>query len=153
VLQRQEFELAEERRRAVEGNVAARSAAERLAEAVDELKTFEVALDTVSAKGFLSRRLEQLLAREELDHWARRTPRSPIPDKEAFSLQEQLYDPDLNDGVRVNVAPLQKSGLLAADVLAIKMYSVPLRTALNGERRSAAGVARAAAQTGVVATQ
>ena len=84
VLQRQEFELAEERRRAVEGNVAARSAAERLAEAVDELKNFEVALDTVSAKGFLSRRLEQLLAREEPDHWARRTPRSPIPDQEAF---------------------------------------------------------------------
>jgi hypothetical protein len=118
VLQRQEFELAEERRRAVEGNVAARSAAERLAETVDELKTFERALDTVSAKGFLSRRLEQLLAREEPDRWARQTPRSPIPDKEAFSLQEQLYDPDLNDGVRVNIAPLQKSGLLAADVLA-----------------------------------
>jgi hypothetical protein len=120
VLQRQEFELAEERRRAVEGNVAARSAAERLAESVDELKTFEIALDTVNAKGFLSRRLEQLLAREEPDHWARRTPRSPIPDQEAFFLQEQLYDPDLNDGVRVNIAPLQKSGLLAADVLTNK---------------------------------
>jgi hypothetical protein len=120
VLQRQEFELAEERRRAVAGHVAARSAAERLAEAVDELKIFEVALDTVSAKGFLSRRLEQLLAREEPDHWARRTPRSPILDKEAFCLQEQLYDPDLNDGVRVNIAPLQKSGLLAADVLTNK---------------------------------
>lgn len=34
--------------------------------------------------------------------------------------QEQKYDPDLKDGVRVNIAPLQKAGLLAADVLAAK---------------------------------
>jgi hypothetical protein len=34
--------------------------------------------------------------------------------------QEQAYDPDLNDGVRVNIAPLQKYGLLATDVLAQK---------------------------------
>jgi hypothetical protein len=32
--------------------------------------------------------------------------------------QERRYDPDLNDGVRVNIAPLQRAGLLAADVLA-----------------------------------
>jgi hypothetical protein len=34
--------------------------------------------------------------------------------------QESRYDPDINDGVRVNIAPLQKAGLLAADVLAAK---------------------------------
>lgn len=34
--------------------------------------------------------------------------------------QERRYDPDLNDGVRVNIAPLQKAGLLAADLLAAK---------------------------------
>jgi len=34
--------------------------------------------------------------------------------------QESLYQPDINDGGRVNIAPLQKAGLLAADVLAAK---------------------------------
>ncbi len=37
-----------------------------------------------------------------------------------FIAQESLYAPDINDGVRVNIAPLQKAGLLAADVLAAK---------------------------------
>jgi len=31
-----------------------------------------------------------------------------------------IYQPDINDGVRVNIAPLQKAGLLMADVLAGK---------------------------------
>jgi hypothetical protein len=34
--------------------------------------------------------------------------------------QESLYAPDINDGVRVNIAPLQKTELLATDVLASK---------------------------------
>ena len=34
--------------------------------------------------------------------------------------QESVYAPDINDGVRVNIAPLQKAGILAADVLAAK---------------------------------
>jgi hypothetical protein len=120
VFQRREFELAEERRRAAEGNIAARASAERLAGIVDELNAFEAALDTVSTQGFSSRCLVELLSREEPDPWTRRTPQNPIPDKEAFMRQEQAYDPDLNDGVRVNIAPLQKYGLLAADVLAQK---------------------------------
>jgi hypothetical protein len=120
VLQRQEFELAEERRRAAEGNVTARASAERLAEIMDELNAFEAALDTVSTKGFWSQNLIRLLDNEELDHWTRRTPKSPIPDNDAFLRQEQTHDPDLNDGVRVNIAPLQKYGLLATDVLAKK---------------------------------
>jgi hypothetical protein len=37
-----------------------------------------------------------------------------------FITQESLYAPDINDGVRVNIAPLQKAGVLAADVLAAK---------------------------------
>jgi hypothetical protein len=120
VLQWREFELAKERQRAADGDVAARATAERLAGIVDELKTFEAALDTVNAQGFLSRRLAELLAREEPDHWARRMPKNAIPDKEALLRQEQAYDPDLNDGVRVNIAPLQKYRLLAADVLPSK---------------------------------
>lgn len=34
--------------------------------------------------------------------------------------QESAYAPDINDGVRVNIAPLQKARILAADVLAAK---------------------------------
>jgi len=37
-----------------------------------------------------------------------------------FIQQESLYAPDLNDGVRVNIAPLQRAGILAGDVLAAK---------------------------------
>jgi len=37
-----------------------------------------------------------------------------------FIRQESLYQPDINDGVRVNVAPLQRAGLLTADVVAGK---------------------------------
>jgi len=37
-----------------------------------------------------------------------------------FIRQGSLYQPDINDGVRVNIAPLQKAGLLTADVLASK---------------------------------
>ena len=37
-----------------------------------------------------------------------------------FIRQESLYQPDINDGVRVNIAPLQKAGLLTTDVLAGK---------------------------------
>jgi len=47
----------------------------------------------------------------------RRPPPKTIAD---FIAQESLYAPDINDGVRVNIAPLQKAGLLAADVLAAK---------------------------------
>ena len=47
----------------------------------------------------------------------RRTPPKTIAD---FIAQESLYAPDINDGVRVNIAPLQKAGLLAAEVLAAK---------------------------------
>ena len=47
----------------------------------------------------------------------RRAPPKTIAD---FIAQESLYAPDINDGVRVNIAPLQKAGILAADVLAAK---------------------------------
>jgi hypothetical protein len=37
-----------------------------------------------------------------------------------FVSQESAYAPDINDGVRVNIAPLQQAGLLHADVLDFK---------------------------------
>ena len=44
----------------------------------------------------------------------RRPPPATIAE---FIAQESAYVPDINDGVRVNIAPLQKAGLLHVDVL------------------------------------
>jgi len=46
--------------------------------------------------------------------------REPPKTIEDFIRQESAYVPDLNDGVRVNIAPLQEAGVLAAPVLAAK---------------------------------
>ena len=46
--------------------------------------------------------------------------KSPPETITAFVSQESAYIPDINDGVRVNIAPLQKASILAADVLAKK---------------------------------
>jgi hypothetical protein len=53
------------------------------------------------------------------DEFASPDGRRPAPTSiAAFVTQEGAYDPDINDGVRVNIAPLQKAGVLAAQVLA-----------------------------------
>lgn len=44
----------------------------------------------------------------------RREPPGTVKD---FIRQESAYIPDINDGVRVNIAPIQKAGLLPKDVL------------------------------------
>lgn len=54
------------------------------------------------------------------EHAAPGPDRPPPRDLPAFIRQEQAYTPDLNDGVRVNIAPLQIAGLLAAEVLPAK---------------------------------
>ena len=46
-----------------------------------------------------------------------RPPPQSIAD---FITQESRYAPDINDGVRVNIAPIQKAGLLHAEVLDAK---------------------------------
>jgi hypothetical protein len=43
--------------------------------------------------------------------------RQPPQTLAEFIAQESTYSPDINDGVRVNIAPLQKAGLLHTDVL------------------------------------
>lgn len=88
---------------------------------IDELRDFEARLEAVAQGSFASPDLEKLLSAEPLDAWTSHDGRAPSPEyREAFLLQEQRYDPDLNDGVRVNISPLQKAGLLAADVLDAK---------------------------------
>ncbi|MGE0827630.1 MAG: hypothetical protein AB7P18_36585 [Candidatus Binatia bacterium] len=46
--------------------------------------------------------------------------RSPPHTVAEFIAQESAYAPDINDGVRVNIAPLQRAGLLPAEVIAKK---------------------------------
>lgn len=88
---------------------------------LEELKAFDARIEQVITDGFASVALDKIAAKEPLDKWTSRDGLAPAPEtREAFLAQEQRYDPDLNDGVRVNIAPLQRAGLLAADVLASK---------------------------------
>lgn len=55
-----------------------------------------------------------------LDRWCAEPGRAPPPTIDEFVRQESRYKPDVNDGVRVNIAPIQAAGLLASEVLAAK---------------------------------
>lgn len=86
-----------------------------------ELRDFDKRLEQVSTIGFTTAKLAELLGPEPLDSFCSSDGHRPSPANQAeFARQEASYLPDLNDGVRVNLAPLQKAGLLAADVLAGK---------------------------------
>lgn len=88
---------------------------------IEELRAFDARLEEAIVRGFDCPVLEALGAKEPLDKWtAGRAGMPAPPDLEGFLAQERRYDPDLNDGVRVNIAPLHRAGILAADVLAIK---------------------------------
>jgi hypothetical protein len=88
---------------------------------LEELKAFDARLEQVSALGFASPGLDKLAAAEQLDRWTSRDGHARAPDtRDALVAQERRYDPDPNDGVRVNIAPLQRAGLLVMDVLAAK---------------------------------
>ncbi|WP_447972363.1 hypothetical protein [Nitrospira sp. Kam-Ns4a] len=74
---------------------------------LEELKDFDARLEQVSVAGFASAALDTIAAKEPLDRWTSRDGTAPPPTtREAFLAQERKYDPDLNDGVRVNLAPL-----------------------------------------------
>jgi hypothetical protein len=88
---------------------------------IAELKEFDVRLKEVIDKGFACDRLKELVANERPNKWCSIDGEVPPPaDRETLLVQEGRYLPDINDGVRVNIAPLQKAGLLAADVIAKK---------------------------------
>jgi len=92
-----------------------------LDEKLEELKEFDSRLQQVILEGFASSALDRIVASEPLDSWTSSDGRERAPaTRESLLAQERRYDPDLNDGVRVNIAPLQRAGLLPADVLAGK---------------------------------
>jgi hypothetical protein len=59
-----------------------------------------------------------LLIQPLYDRWTSLDGQRPLPASiPAFVAQESRYWPDLNDGVRVNIAPFQRAGLLAFEPL------------------------------------
>ena len=89
----------------------------RLATArIHELEDFAGRLRQVEENGFACAELDALLAEEPLDRWSGDGVFAPLNRDELLS-NERAWRVDINDGVRVNVAPLQKAGLLAGDVL------------------------------------
>jgi hypothetical protein len=86
---------------------------------IHELEEFAARLRAVEEQGFACPALDDLLAAEPLDRWSGDGVLPPA-DRAALLGQEQAWRVDINDGVRVNVAPLQAAGLLASDVLAAK---------------------------------
>ncbi|MCG8353848.1 MAG: BREX-1 system adenine-specific DNA-methyltransferase PglX, partial [Chloroflexales bacterium] len=83
---------------------------------IQELEEFNRRLQQVAEHGFASPELDPLLAAEPLDRWSGDGCLAPA-DRDELQRQEQAWRVDLNDGVRVNIAPLQLTGLLASDVL------------------------------------
>ncbi len=85
-------------------------------ERIRELTAFADRLRTIEEQGFACDELQKLLANERLDRWSGDGYLSPISQDELLR-QEQGWHVDINDGVRVNIAPLQLVGILASDVL------------------------------------
>ncbi len=84
-------------------------------ERIHELEDFAARLRTVEDDGFACPELDPLLANEPPDRWSGDGYSAP-PSHDALVQQERAWRVDLNDGVRVNIAPLQLAGLLAGDV-------------------------------------
>jgi hypothetical protein len=115
LLERERGAVVHARRGATPDETAIAVATER----IRELEEFAARLRAVEEQGFACPALDELLATEPLDRWSGDGVFPPV-DRAALLAQEQAWQVDINDGVRVNVAPLQVVGLLASDVLAAK---------------------------------
>jgi hypothetical protein len=83
---------------------------------VQELEDFATRLRDVEESGFACADLDRLLVDEPLDRWSGDGIVPPASADE-LAAQERAWRVDINDSVRVNVAPLQLAGLLTGDVL------------------------------------
>jgi len=83
---------------------------------VQELEAFIEQLRGVEEQGFDTPDLQRVLSDEPLDRWSGDGILAPAS-RDALVAHERAWAVDLNDGVRVNIAPLQLAGVLASDVL------------------------------------
>lgn len=83
---------------------------------VQELEEFAARLRDVEESGFGCTDLDRLQGNEPLDRWNGDGIVPPASTDE-LAAQERAWRVDINDGVRVNIAPLQLAGLLTSDVL------------------------------------
>jgi SAM-dependent methyltransferase len=92
--------------------------ADRLRAAEADLADFDERLGAVVAEGFAHAELGPILGSERLDRWCGAGPdEPPPPDAAHFTRREGQYRPRVDDGIRVNVAPLQRALLLSREVL------------------------------------
>jgi len=81
-----------------------------------ELDAFMERLRGVEEQGFDTSGLEEELLHEPLDRWSGDGVLAPAS-RDALLAQERAWAVDINDGVRVNISPLQLAGVLPSDVL------------------------------------
>ncbi len=85
-------------------------------ERIQELEAFVEKLRFIEEQGFACPELNTFMAMEPLDRWSGDGYLAPASRDELLR-NEQAWHVDINDGVRVNIAPLQLAGVLASDVL------------------------------------
>jgi hypothetical protein len=85
---------------------------------IQELEEFTRRLREVEEQGFACPELDKVLAGEALDRWSGDGLLAPA-ERDDLLRQERAWRVDLNDGVRVNIAPIQLAGLLVSDVLKV----------------------------------
>lgn len=85
-------------------------------ERIRELEECAARLQTIEEQGFACRDLQESSATEALDYWSG-SGESCLADRATFQRNEAAWQIDINDGVRVNIAPLQLAGILAGEVL------------------------------------
>jgi hypothetical protein len=73
-------------------------------------------LRQIEEHGFASAELDALIEKEPRDRWSGDGVLPPSS-REDLLARERAWAVDINDGVRVNIAPLQLAGVLASDVL------------------------------------
>ncbi len=88
-------------------------------------------------EGFACPELDELMAAQPLDRWSGDGHRVPS-NREELLRRERAWHVDTNDGVRVNIAPVQLAGVLAAEVL----KAADARKAITDRARWRAGERR-----------
>lgn len=84
---------------------------------IRELEDFVMRLQQIEESSFDTPELRTLLTEEPLDRWSGDGQQAP-KNQDEFYRAEKAWHVDINDGVRINIAPLQLAGVLTSTVLA-----------------------------------